>query len=486
MSKLATQAVVLSIARIANYGLMLISPIILVRILTVEEFGRYREFLVYTSLLVAFAGFSVNDSLLYFIPAHSRSRWRIVKQTTILVACSSLIIVGTVAALDLALKGALIGRFLLPMSIYVLLYVNIDFWEWYWLASHRPVPVFLYTMSRLLARMVVVIVAAAATHSITVIVWSLIALEAVRITGSAIAWRSQSKGSEQPSLHGFWREQLRFCMPWGISVVFGMASRNLGNIVVVKLLGAASLAYYTIGLYGEPIVVALRNSISAVVLPEMVRRGALVANDQMPIWRRTTVLNCLMLFPIAVLLIRYAEPLIIKVFGNAYRPAIPVLQIYSLVVIRECFDLTLPLRSANRTAPLVQSSLVSLVTTAVCLAVLVPFAGIVGAAVALASAGVAETIYLGWRVARLIGVDPARLLPWGNIAKVAAAALLAGTVTLGNVWVNTFGFAGIAIAGTLYILAFAALIWLFKVPEADLLQDWARRAMRVGISKASL
>ena len=35
-----------------NQGLVLISPVILVRLLTVEEFGRYREFLLYAGVQV--------------------------------------------------------------------------------------------------------------------------------------------------------------------------------------------------------------------------------------------------------------------------------------------------------------------------------------------------------------------------------------------------------------------------------------------------
>jgi hypothetical protein len=46
MRGLAHQAAILSVSRIANYGLMIISPITPVRCLTVEDFGRYREFLL--------------------------------------------------------------------------------------------------------------------------------------------------------------------------------------------------------------------------------------------------------------------------------------------------------------------------------------------------------------------------------------------------------------------------------------------------------
>ena len=34
-----------------NYGLVLISPMVLVRLLSADDFGRYREFLVYAGLL---------------------------------------------------------------------------------------------------------------------------------------------------------------------------------------------------------------------------------------------------------------------------------------------------------------------------------------------------------------------------------------------------------------------------------------------------
>jgi O-antigen/teichoic acid export membrane protein len=477
VSRLARQAIVLSAARIANYGLMLLSPILLVRILAVEDFGRYREFLVYTTLLAGFAGFGIYDTLLYFIPAHAASRWRIIRQTTLLVLYTSTAVLGLVVALDLLLDGALIGSFLFPMVVYVLLFVNVDFWEWYWLADNRPAPMFIYTTTRMLVRMAIVLVAAATTHSVTVIVYGLIALEAVRLTGSYLFWRSARSNSEPLPATNTWHEQLRFCMPWGVAGILGYASRNLGNIVVVKLLGAVSLAHYTIGLYGEPIIVAVRNSISAVLLPEMVRRGTSSGEEALVVWRRATIVNCTILFPVGVLLVRYAEPIVVTAFGAAYRAAIPVLQIYALVIVRECFDVSLPLRSASRTMPLVQSSLVSLAVSSASLFLLLPAAGIVGATAALVAAGFAEAAFLVWQVVKFYRVSVADLLPWGSALKVGGAAVLASVVTLGNFWTQVLGFAGIVFAGTLYIVVFALLVWLLRVPEIEVLRVLARRVL---------
>jgi len=474
MSRLARQAVVLSIARMANFGLMLLSPVILVRILPVAQFGQYREFLVYTSLLIVYAAFNINDSLLYFIPSHSASSWRVVRQTTVLVARTSCAIVALVVVLDLLFKGALIGHFLIPTALYALLFVNLDFWEWYWLANHRPAPVFIYTAGRLIARMLVVIIAATFSHDVTVIVWSLIALEGARLVGSAIAWKVSAVPNEPPAAPGLWREQLRYCLPWGVAMVIGTTTRNLGNIAIVKWLGAVSLAYYTIGLYGEPIIVTVRNSISTVLLPEMVRKNATGSGDRLEIWGRATVYNCIVLFPIAVLLVRFAEPVIAATFGNAYRPAAPVLQVYGLVVVRECFDLTLPLRAANRTTPLVYSTLIGLVVGAAALAVFVPRIGIVGGVSALAVSSTSEAIFLGILVARMSGVSAAKLAPWRTIATVAAAAILAGVATWSRIWNAVPGFLGVICASLVYAALFGLLLKLFRVRELQFLVDRAR------------
>ena len=91
MRGMAHQAAILSVSRIANYGLMIISPIILVRFLTVTDFGRYREFLLYASLLqtaAAFASAKAFSISFHFTP---RVMWRVVRETTFLTAVHQLV-----------------------------------------------------------------------------------------------------------------------------------------------------------------------------------------------------------------------------------------------------------------------------------------------------------------------------------------------------------------------------------------------------------
>jgi O-antigen/teichoic acid export membrane protein len=394
------------------------------------------------------------------------------------VARISFAVVAVAVVLDVLLKGSLIGHLLAPTAIYVLLFVNIDFWEWYWLANHRPGPVFIYTAGRLVVRMLVVIAAASLSHNVMVIIWSLIALEGARLTVSAIAWKASITPNEPPAAKNLWREQLRYCLPWGLAMVIGTTTRNLGNIAIVKWLGTVSLAYYTIGLYGEPVITTLRNSISTVLLPEMVKRSGTDAAGRLEIWGRATVYNCIILFPIAVLVFRFAAPLIGVTFGKAYLPAAPVLQVYGLVIVRECFDLTLPLRAANRTTPMIYSTLIGLVVGAICLTLLVPRLGILGGVSALVISSTSEAVFLSILIGRMSGVSAARIVPWRTVFTVAAAAGLAGIVTWSRIWVAVPSFLGVICASVVYAAAFVLLLRLFRVTELQQVWDRVRSMIR--------
>jgi O-antigen/teichoic acid export membrane protein len=484
MSTLGNRTAILTLSRLANYGLMLVSPIVLVRLLTVQEFGRYREFLLYASILQAFAVFSINESLLYCVPAHPGSPWRIARQTAVLTACSSALVILALVALDVAMGGALVKGYLLPLAAYTLFSINLDFWEYFWLANGRPVPVFIYSVSRLLTRIVVAIVTAAITHDVSKIIWALVALEGVRLLAAAIAMVVLDKSRREPPLADPWRDQLRFCVPSGIASLLSMLSRNLSNVVVARALGAAALAQYAIGRFGEPVVVTVRSSVSAMILPEMVRKGRQSRESPLALWQRATVMNAIFLFPVVVLVVRYAQPLVVTVFGESYRQAALVMQLYMLVVIRECFDFAPALRAINRTRPLVESNVAALAACAVALLVLVPVAGVAGAMAAFVIASFTDAAYLCWRTMRLYGVGPRGIVLWASIGKTSLAAALASVLIVSSAWTDALGFTGIMLAGAAYVAAFALLLLVMRVPEAIVLLDWAKKLMLRGASQA--
>jgi O-antigen/teichoic acid export membrane protein len=356
-----------------------------------------------------------------------------------------------------------------PVVLYVLLFVNVDWWENLWVATRRPIPVLVYTAGRLMARLVVVVCVAMVTKNVSVIIWSLIVLEALRLAGALVAWNAVDRSRSEPRVADIRRQQLRFCVPYGLSSTLGLLSRNLGNVVIAKYLGAAALAQLTIGTYGEPIILALRNSISAVILPELVRLGGSSPQDALRLWHRATVINCLLLFPTAAIVAWYAEPLVLKIFGAAYRPAIPVLQWYALVLVCACFDFSPLLRAVNRTRPFLAAGILAALANGVTLLLLLPGEGLVGAAVGLVASNLAATLYLGFSASRIYAGGWRRLLPWSALAKVLLCATSGAAIAFGLTSGLRSTLLGTACGSLLYAAAFALLLLAARMDEAGIL-----------------
>lgn len=448
-----------------NHGLVLISPIILVRLLTVEQFGLYREFLLYCGVVVSLASFGVNTSLLRFVPHQPKYRQQFAEQALLMTLVGSLLVVGAVASLNVLFDGAIIGQYTVPVALYVLAFVNFDLWEHLWLAERKPMAVLAYTAGRLIVRMFVVIAAAALTRDVTVIIWSLVTLETTRVVASALIWARMRK-PDAPRAPDGWREQLRFCGPVGAATALATLNRSMGGLYVAKVLGPADLAHFAIGTYLHPIIAVLRNSLSDALLPVMSARQPSKEADPLWLWRRTTVAAGILMIPAAIVLARFAETIVVTLFSPEYSPAVLVFQISVLVLFRETLDFAVPLRAANRTAPIMYATMISLVAHATLLAILLPRIGIVGAAMAGVLVRVIDGAYLARETAKIYGVRAGELVRWRDLGKVAGAAALASATLFGSFWTDWIGLPGVVFGGVCFASMYAALLLFFEVPEA--------------------
>ena len=470
MVGIAKQAVVVSLSRFANYGLVLISPIILVRLLTVGEFGRYREFLVYSSVLASIAAFGIFYSLLYFVPADPDRSWQYVRQTTQLTAVTSFAVIFCVIVADFATGGTVIGKQLWPVAMYVLVFTNIDFWESLWLATRRPIAVFAYTSGRLVSRMLVVISLAYVFHRVEIVIWGLVALESVRLAASAVAWKlaAPTLGTPAPQ-PGDWSRMLTYCLPMGGSNLLSMSNRYAASIFVAKAMGPVALAHYTIGTYVEPIIITLRNSLSDALLPAIVNRGNRSREEAVALWQRGTVVAAILLLPIGCLIERYADTLIVTAFSSTYQAAVPVMRIFLIVLIRECFDFPMALKAINKTRYFLYGDVAAIAVNLALLVALVPTWGLIGVTTAYVASSWLQGIYLGWCTTKFYGIPVRKFIPWAELSKVTLAAALPLALTYGSYLTDHFRLFGVIAGSILYLPAYALLLRLLHVREANTL-----------------
>lgn len=247
----------------------------------------------------------------------------------------------------------------------------------------------------------------------------------------------------------------------------------MGNLFVAKLMGPVALAHYSIGVYVQPIVAVLRNSLSDVMLGELAARAGTHA-DPLSLWRRSTVVTAILLLPCGVVLARFAEIVVVTLFSEQYRAAVIVFQLYLLVLLRDTMDFAVPLRAINRTTPILRSNLLAIALNAGLLTLLVPRWGLTGAVAAYVFSRAVEGGYLASQLLRTYEIDLRRLADWGDLFKVAIAAALPAVVLYGSFWTDTLGLFGALAGAAVYMLAFGCMLRLLRVPESILLLQHMR------------
>ena len=91
MSGLMSRGAILTVSRMSNFAIQLLSPLLLVRILDVPSYGQYQEFVIWAALLVTVCSFAVDSSLTYFLPRYPQRDRAFVSQSTALTLAISVI-----------------------------------------------------------------------------------------------------------------------------------------------------------------------------------------------------------------------------------------------------------------------------------------------------------------------------------------------------------------------------------------------------------
>ena len=422
MASIVRRTAVLGFSRLTRIALGLLSPVFMVRLLTVEQFGQYRDFLLYATMIFTIVEFCVNSSLPYFIPREPSRERVYFTQATLFVFATSVIAALLVLALGNLAPSAVIREYRIALFLYTLFLCNLDCWEVFWIAKKQTINVLYYSLTRLVVRMTVVILSAYLSGQVSVVIWSLVVVEALRLfTMTMFAARKKLFVADITS--ATLKAQLAFFGPIGAANLLYTANGYMGQIYISAMMGPAYLALYTIGTYLQPIVHVFRSSIGDVIMPEIASKTDVPPKVALVLWQRATVVYCVVMMPMAVLLFYYADVFVSVLFTSAYGEAIPIFQIFVLLLVRECFDFSLPLRVVNRTNVFFYFSFLSVAVNLILMLVLFDIYGILGPALAMVLSRYFSVVVFAVVVMKYCDYTISNLLPWLDIAKVIGLCL---------------------------------------------------------------
>ena len=409
-------------ARLLNQALALLSPLLLVRLLEIAEYGRYRQFMATAMFITSLAGFALSANLNYLI-ARSPERQSVDISNT----CLLMLAVGALSAL---LVG-LLREWIVPpeisdswllLAVYVFLFLNLEVLVSYWLAHGRSGPVMGYTLGVTAWRLATLLAATTWLHDVQMIFVTLVCAEAVKNLWIYLWLRRRGLLVFRWDRAAM-REQVKLVAPLGAgSLLYKL--NDFGKVVVGTQMGPVPLALYTTAAYQVPLVNIVQGALADVIFPDMVKRSQRDPVQGLLLWKRAQVLIFAVICPAWALMTYWAEPLVRLLFTDAYVAAVPYFQVFLLLMLRQCFQFSTPLRSVADNASFAQANLAALVINAVLVVALMPRFGLWGPTLGLVVGQTWCSLWLGARVMKRYQLPLSELCQWSKLGLALFASLV--------------------------------------------------------------
>lgn len=437
-----TQTMVLMGGRVFAYGLTMTIPLVLVRALSPESFGTYKQVFLVFSTLWTVLQLGLAESLYYFFPEEPHARRAYVGHTLLVlgvaggVACAALwagreLLASALHNPNLASYTPLIGLYLWLMLPSCLL-------ESVMIIERRAGLAALTTAALEAVKMAAVVGPALMGAGIMGILWGSIAHAALRL---AVMGGYLSR-TGWPACRLSWRAVGRhwaYAAPLGISAVVAIVQFSTDQYAVSAAYGAAVFAVYAVGLFQIPIVELVGTVTASTFMVELARLRGGERRAAVELWHRVTTQLAAVCFPVCAFAVVWAPELISVLFTDAYAASVPIFRVAACAALLAPLLTDAVLRVYGDTAWILRVNVIKLLLTVILVPAAVAWSSLAGVALAgVLLASIGKGLMLT-RVAHRLSVDAARLLPWSALALVGveAAVCLVPAAWASRLWATT-------------------------------------------------
>jgi O-antigen/teichoic acid export membrane protein len=433
---LTSRAFLLMFAKALAYVFGFALPLLLVRRLSQQEFGLYKQvfLVVSTALTVLPLGFSL--SAYYFLPREPEERRGAVVFN---ILCFNVLVGALVFLLLLVrptLLSALFGSQELTtyaplVGLVIMTWMTSLFLEIVAIAGQEAKMATLFIIAAQLTKTLLLVAAAVAFGSIRSLIYAALVQGIVQNVVLLVYLRSRFQGFWRKFDAGMMRAQLSYALPIGFAgLIFGVLM-DMHNYVVSYRFGAAAFAVYAIGCFSLPLVNIVGESFGSLLIPHishLQKQGA--TREIVLVTAQTMRKLAVVYFPLYAFLIVIGREFIVVLFTEQYLASWPVFVVH-LSTVPFFILITDPIMRAyaEHRFFLLKVNVVMVVLLFLALWFGTLYFGLVGAISITISFWLANRLIGAAKAFSIVGVtwQDAKLLK--GLVKVAVAAAAAGAVT---------------------------------------------------------
>jgi len=456
----------------------LIIGMILVRLISKEMLGSYRQIMLVYSLMVGIFTLQVESSLYYFLPKYgSKKRRNIVTQTLFITTVISLFM-----SLAMFFSADIFARqFKNPeIAILIKIFACFPFFE----RIVQLLPAFLisldkaifsgfYSMLSTVVMIVAVVLIFLFGYGLTQVVYGKIIIEAIFAVIGILVMIYFSQSGQWRIDKNLLLEQLNYCWPLMATTTIGVINLKLDGVLISYYFSKEVYAVYSTGALELPLIALFTASIGSAIMPNMVAeadKGRLI--NSLNIWHQATRKSSLLIFPTFIFFLFCGYDFIVLMYTQDYSKATwPFLVYLTRLPVRVAIYGAM-FKAIGQTKPLFYSAILSLVVNIIVSVVLL-FAGrhgvlsYLGPSIGTALATFASGLFLLIILRKKLDIRFSQVMRWKELGRIFGLSLLCGAILwLIPVPVENL-FIKLVIRFVLYVLLFFASLVLTKSLHSD-------------------
>ena len=423
---LRERAFYLLIGKIIAFVLNIAVPVVLVRLLSQQNYGFYQQFWLMSLTVTPMLAFGIHNSLFYFYPTSRGQEDKTALLSRTFFSLLGMAVIGLCVAVILKshiiglLKCVELDQFYWALILHIFFSVVSACLQNLFLIEGKATRSMWFEIYNQLSRAVMLIFAVLVFHTVSAAVWALV-IQALINSAYLFAYLLYHYRIDIRTIRfSDLMAQIKYVLPMGLGAIVGTIGDQADKLILTALFTTRDYALYSVGNFRIPIIATLYETVGDVILTRISEyskapHGKLLALE---LYKKMLRLNAMVTIPIIVFSITFAGPIITFLFGDNYQESVNVFRVTLLIFFFQMLGHGYILRGYAQTGHILLSNLFKMAFSICCGYFLIKHYGIKGAALAYTIAFSLNSVIQLNKGRQILGVPWSTFFPWRDFVVI--------------------------------------------------------------------
>jgi len=466
---LSRKVIILIYGRAFSFLLSLLIPLTLTRLLLKEDYGSYQQLVMIYTIVQAILLFGMPQSLLYYFPRKEESEHPLlIRQTWLILLSSALFVITIFWAGSELMKTSLpdhhLQSFIFLLGIYTGIMLLVMPIQNLLILENKESLAMKSMIGFTIIDIIVLPIAAWYNPTTLGMIHGIIGTAISKLV-IVLYYIYQNYLNKSITGIPYYRDQLVYGIPVGLTAMIYVLNVNIDKYMVGMFFSSSVFAVYYLGSLWAPIFGWVTQSASQVVTPRMSKahkNGNLV---EIQLLYKKSIENLSIIFlPATLLLALIAEPLIVTLFTENYKGAVPIFTIYLILLPTYALNLSWIIMASGQTRFLLRlaitTSIINVILSYFLLTTLEGDNRLLGIPFATVTVTWISTIIIMYKSITTIQTKLSEAYPWKKMMNIAMISIISGAPVAGLLFLELPDI--ILLFGSVIIYSLVFLMFGFK------------------------